>query len=367
MATIIANGNKIILQKDHGINEILLDFNNYKSNYSKKKMHSSSIAINKDESIFEKYQNIINKIKIESNYMSKLLIITLIIRELIGKNSSVKMIELGSGDGTLSRYFAEILKYFNYENQLICVDLFNETLKSDNIFETANIFDVYKNNIKLSHANDIVKTIISSPKEILDLVQNETFDIIFVNKKYSNSIYLNKYINKIKQNGLFIVDLENNVSELDKYNSMEFDNFHHIDNKIILYSNIDFRQKQYFSIESIDNKGKQIYKNIFDIAKYIVETIEYIVDDVMSSDVIDKINNIITMLNNMEELFIGLNGNLNNHNLKYETNEVKSILLDLMFEIKEGGIYIEKFKNNLLDISIIWSDSIEQEFFKKIC
>ena len=363
MANIGLNGLRVILTKECELDEVLIDFSDCKSNLTSKPLFNSIYQ----QSILDKYKEIVARIKSENKdeYQTIIFIITLMFKKLIKINKPIKMIEIGSLDGWMSRYFADILKYFNENNELVCIDLFDEQVETKGMFKFTNGFELYKNNINTSNSADIVNTVISNPIKMLDIISDNSFEIIFINYRYSNNMYINKYINKLKCEGLFIADLKQDYNQLNQYNQNCFDEFVDIDGIITVYSNIRSNEKNFFKIESSDSKYNSIYNNIFDTTRHIIEIIEYIINNLNELDTLDKIEHAIRLITNVEDILIEINNKLINNDLKYYTSEVKNSLIDIMIELKEGGESIDVFKQDLLNAAIIWSDLIEIEFSNK--
>lgn len=365
MANLKFDGLKVLITKENNLEEVLIDFWDFKSNLTTKPLIDSS----NQESILDKYNEILNIIQSENKNEDQniILIITLILKKLINMNKPIKMLEIGSLDGWMSKYFAQLLRYFNEDNKLVCIDSFDNQVENRRMFKFTNSFELYKNNIDISNSADIVNTIISNPIDMLDVISNDSFDIIFINHKYSNSIYINKYINKLKHDGLFIVDLKQDYNQLNLYKDNCFDTFMEfidINGVVTGYSNIGKNEKDFFRIESIDNKYKCIYKNIFDTTKNIVTTIEDIVNN-LNKESIAKIEYAIKLTSMVENILIDINDKIINNNLKYYTNEVKNSLMDVMVELMQGGTSLDVFRKDLLDNAIIWCDSMEIEFGDK--
>lgn len=354
---------KVFLVKENNIKEILIDFSDFKCNLTDKPLINT---VNK-QSIIEKYNEIISNIKGEQDYNNIIFTLTLILRKLIGMNRPIKMLEIGSLDGYMSKYFVSLLNYFNNESTLTCVDLFNEQVTNNGIFKFTNSFELYKNNINESGASNVVNTIIGNPIDILDIIEDSSFDIVFINHRYSNSIYINKYINKLKEKGLFIVNLGQDNELLNLYLNHSFDTFMeftNLDNIITGYGTIEKSEKEFFELESIKNQYKYIYKNILDTTDNIKIIIENVVNTLNIND-IEKIKYAINLLNMIENILIQINDEINNIDLKFYTNEVKNSLIDLMFEIEKEGKFINEFKVDLIENKNIWYESIQNEFLDK--
>lgn len=355
---------KIKLIQENNLDEILLiDFNDFKSNLSSKLL----IGLNDEQSIYRKYIDIMSEIQEEIDYNSILFKLTLILKKFINTNKPVKMLEVGSLDGYMSKYFANLLKYFNEENKLVCIDLFNQQVENKGIFKFTNSFELYKNNINSSGAVDIVNTVIGNPIDMLEIIEDDTFDIIFVHNKYSDCIYLNKYINKIKDRGLIILDLSQDVQKLNSYVDNSFDTFikfTDLDNILTGYSTINKSEKSFFKLESIKTQYKNVYKNILEMTGNVVKIIDNITTN-LDDDNKEKIEYTINLLSMIEDVLIEINNELINNDLKFYTNEVKNSLMDLMIEIERNGKFINRFKSDLIENKQIWYESIQEEFLDK--
>ena len=365
MANLKIDESKVSIIKDNNLEEVLVNFKDLKCNLTTKPLFYSTWQ----QSIFNKYREILEIIKSENKYEQEniIFIVTLILKKLINMNRPIKMLEVGSSDGYMSKYFAQLLKYFNEDNKFVCIDLFDTQVENKGLFKFTNSFELYKNNIDISNAADIVNTVISYPISMLDFISSDSFDIIFINYKYANYKYINKYINKLKYNGLFIVDLNQDYNQLNLYKDNYYGaviEFIDINGVITGYSNIGKDEKDFFRIKSIDNKYKCIYNNILDISKNIATTIEDVINN-LNKESIDKIKYSIKLLSDIENILIEINDNIINNNLKYYTNEVKNSLMDVMFESMQDGESLEVFRKDLIDNTTVWWDSIEIEFSDK--
>lgn len=353
---------KVSIIKENNVEEILIDFSDFKSNLTIKSLNSSY-----QHSILHKYNEILNMIQSENNkeYQNTILIITLLLKKLIGINRPIKMLEIGSSDGYMSKYFSQLLSYFNEDNRLVCIDSFDTQIENVGIFKFINSFELYKDNIR--NYSSIVNTIIANPINILDTISNDSFDIIFVNYKYSNNAYINEYINKLKFNGLFIIDLGQDYEQLNLYKNKCFDTFIEfidLNGRLVGYTNIGKNEKAFFEIESTKNKCKNIYNDIMETTKNVIMTIEDIINN-LTKESISKIEYAIKAVSIIEDILIKINDKIINIDLKYYTNEVKNSLMDIMIELNQDGPLLNIFRKDLIDNSIIWCDLMEVEFSDK--
>lgn len=353
---------KVSIIKENNIEDILIDFTDFKSNLTTKPLNS-----NYQQSILHKYNEILNTIQNENNkeYEKRILIITLLLKKLIGINRPIKMLEIGSSHGYMSKYFSKLLSYFNENNRLVCIDSFDDQIENIGLFKFTNSFELYKDNIR--NYSSVVNTIISNPITIMDTISNDSFDVIFVNYKYSDNVYINEYINKLKYNGLFIIDLGQDYDQLNLYKNKCFDTFIefiNLNGRLVGYTNIGKNEKSFFEIESNNNKCKNIYTDIMETTKNIIATIEDIINN-LTKESISKIEYAIKAVSIIEDILIKINDKIVNIDLKYYTNEVKNSLMDIMIELSQEGPLLNVFRKDLIDNSIIWCDLMEVEFSDK--
>ncbi|WP_373599243.1 hypothetical protein [Paraclostridium bifermentans] len=339
--------------------EILIDFQDYKSNISSMSLTNK----NNSSTVIDKYIEIFGKVKYEGgeDADSILFILTLIFKNLMSTNKPIKVLEVGSRDGFISKYILEILNYFNEENELTCIDTFNEPANNYGMFNCTNSFELYRNNIGSVGTVENINTIIGHPIRVCEQLKNDCYDIIYINYKYSDSIFIEKYINKLKENGLLLIGLNNDMNKLNDYKYKYSWKDVNINQNIIVYNTITKNEKEYFEMESADYQYKAVFKNIYEAKNYLIDDIKYIVNNIDDLSIENKIDSCINLVNNMEEILIQVNEKLINIDLKYFANEVKNSLLDVKISLQDKGL-VQIFEKDLIEATNELDNLIDIEF-----
>lgn len=364
MANIQFEELKVKLKEICKMDEILIDFNDYKSNLSPMSLTNKN---NNEKSIIDKYTEIFKTVHYETkeDFNSIIFTLTLIFKKLMSTNNTIKTLEVGSRDGFISKYILEILTYFNKKNQMTCIDLFNEQVNNYGMFNCTNSFELYRNNINSVGSVDSVNTIIGNPMHISEQLEDDCYDILYINYKYSDSIFIEKYINKLKENGLLLIDLKDDKRKLREYKSKYSWDYVELYENIIVYNNITKNEKEYFEIESANYKYKSIFKNIYEAKEDLIGNIKYIVNNLDDLSVSDKIDRCINLVNNMEGIIIQINEKLINIELKYYINEVKNALLDVRISLQDKNlvkIFIKELREATNKLDYLINSEFQNKF-----
>lgn len=127
----------------------------------------------------------------------------------VAKNG-MKVLEVGSWKGLSSSIIAKSIQKYN--GTLYCVDTWEGALDVQQHIEEVkkkSILNTFLNNMKILGFSDMVKCLKMTSFEAGDLLQNEQFDLVFVDALHNYSFIntdLEKFIPKVKKGGIICGD-----------------------------------------------------------------------------------------------------------------------------------------------------------------
>lgn len=101
---------------------------------------------------------------------------------LQGHYKNLRVLEIGSGWGGLTYYFASILKEFSLDNRLMCLDSFDSNLPPDTgVMCPVNQAQHVKNIAAFGHVSDVVKIFDCDIDTALEAFRDHYFDVVGIN------------------------------------------------------------------------------------------------------------------------------------------------------------------------------------------
>ncbi|MEK5261944.1 class I SAM-dependent methyltransferase [Paenibacillus sp. FSL L8-0663] len=284
---------------------------------------------------------------------------SLIYNELMaGKHTEIRALEVGSWFGCSSYFFANSLKTFSDSNILFCMDTWQGSpdTASHNIANYENAFEHFKSVMRYTGVYDNIKPIVCDSTVGMDILQDDYFDIIFVDANHTyDYVYQDiiKGIRKIKVGGLLMGhDCECYADELPPH-LLHGDNKHldgiegyhtgvikalddifgrsysRFNQSLVWYKRITQEDKD--MLLKMTSEFDYDREGIVQLVETMKEAIQFIYNNISegkSETLQTLIYDTVQAANQLEKEIIPLCEKCNNKDLKINTNVLKSCLLD---------------------------------------
>nr|WP_302055381.1 class I SAM-dependent methyltransferase [Paenibacillus sp. CH40] len=277
---------------------------------------------------------------------------------MAGKHTEIRALEVGSWFGCSSYFFANSLKTFSDSNILFCMDTWQGSpdTTSHNIANYENAFEHFKSVMRYAGVYDNIKPIVCDSTVGMDILQDDYFDIIFVDANHTyDYVYQDiiKGIRKIKVGGLLMGhDCECYADELPPH-LLHGDNKHldgiegyhtgvikalddifgrsynRFNQSLVWYKRITQEDKD--MLLKMTSEFDYDREGIVQLVETMKEAIQFIYNNISegkSETIQTLIFGTVQAANQLEKEIIPLCEKYNNKDLKINTNVLKNSLLD---------------------------------------
>ena len=314
-----------------------------------------------------------------------------------GGCKNIRSLEVGSWFGCSSYFNAASLKAFSDDNYLFCMDTWAgspDTL-AHSIANFENVFDHFRNVMRFADVSNQIKPIVCDSILGFEALQDNYFDIIFVDANHTYDYVYSDVINaikKIKTGGLlmghdcecYLDELPVHLREGDNKNMDGVEGYHcgvikalhdifgrdfkRANHSLVWYKTITQEDKQRILGDSLDEKLKQEANRILELSETLTEALSYVVSKLQNRDnevVKTLIGDIIQGISCLEETLTKLYPKLANKDLKILTNEMKNLVINLKISYEDNcDNKIDSNVQDLDDAFANWMSAINEEFLR---
>lgn len=364
----VENNQVILTNKQYNTSEVMIDFgeaiHNNTSLIASSKLMESYINMMQNYELIKKYTYG------ETTIIDIIGIMTLVFKELMSnKSTGVRALEVGSWFGCSSYFYANSLKTFSENNVLFCMDTWQGSpdTASHNIANYENALEHFRSVMKYGGVSDIVKPIVCDSTIGLDILQDNYFDIIFVDANHTyDYVYQDiiKSIRKIKVGGLLMGhDCECYADELPPH-LLHGDN-KHLDGvegfhtgvikaladifgrsysrfgpSLVWYKRITQEDKELIE-KLMDSSEQQDLDSIQSVMQTVRDALQYIYDNLQEnkSETISSISNdTLNAVNQMEKVLNSGEEKYEKRELKLKLNLLTGALIDFKIAYEDGDL-----------------------------
>ncbi|MHB0861939.1 class I SAM-dependent methyltransferase [Paenibacillus sp. SEL3] len=374
-----------LMNTQNNVSETVLHFGGIHNNLT---TISSPKLLQEYIHMLENYSTIQKYTYGETTMIDIVALTSLVYSELMaGKHSGIRALEVGSWFGCSSYFFANSLKTFSDSNFLFCMDTWQGSpdTASHNIANYENAFEHFKSVMRYAGVYDNIKPIVCDSTVGMDILQDDYFDIIFVDANHTYEyVYQDivKGIRKIKVGGLLMGhDCECYADELPPH-LLQGDNKHldgvegyhtgvikalddifgrsysRFNHSLVWYKRITQEDKDMF--EKKTSKYNYDREGLVELAETMKEAIQYIYNNISEgkSDTLQTLTvDTVQAAHQLEKEMLPLCENFYNKELKINTNMLKSALLD--FQITYNNDFpqaLSVLESKVIERFNVWLD-----------
>ncbi|MDR6720296.1 class I SAM-dependent methyltransferase [Paenibacillus sp. 2003] len=327
--------------------------------------HNNYTALS-SQRLYQEYTSMINNYEVikkytygETTLLDIVAITSLVFNELMnGKHTNIRALEVGSWFGCSSYFFANSLKTFSENNILFCMDTWNGSpdTMSHSIANYENAFEHFKSVMRYAGVYESIKPIVCDSTVGMDILQENFFDIIFVDANHTyDYVYQDivKGIKKIKVGGLLIGhDCECYADELPPH-LLHGDNKHldgiegyhtgvikalddifgrdysRFNASLVWYKRITQEDKD--MIIQLEKKSSISYQRTDELVKAIKDSIQFIYNSSLGEKTETTqilLTDLVQVAQELENTMAEISGKINNKSIKLKANLLKSALID---------------------------------------
>ena len=386
------NGRIFLFNKMNQHEIDIIDFRNLHENLSN---IQSDILYKRYLEIINNYQMIQKYTFGETTYLNIIAITSLIFKRLMqGDCKNIRSLEVGSWFGCSSYFNAVSLKAFSEDNYLFCMDTWEGSpdTPAHNIANFENVFDHFRNVMRFANVSNQIKPIVCDSELGFEVLQDNYFDMIFVDANHTYDYVYRDVINavkKIKTGGLlmghdcecYLDEMPLHLRESDNKNMDGVEGYHcgvikalhdifgrdfkRANQSLVWYKTITQKDKQRLLGDSPDKKLKQEANSILELSDTLTEALSYVLSNVQNQD--DKVvksltNDTIRAISCLEETLSKRYPKLANKDLKVLTNEIKSLVINFKISYEDNCDNINSIVQDLDDAFAKWKSMINEEF-----